>query len=959
MDLGLLGASVGLASACGSASAMRTGENQTGSKYSPNQVDPAAKVVTGDFKQISKQKLTQEALETMMALSFVDGMTGLAREKDSVATFLASPFTNVLKLQPSLQAMKQDVTHSAKSLAGKTDHATAFPHANLVFNIAANTLFASGALGPEAQKHALKEMASTTFAVAFLSEKGLLGKGINLNQAALNRIIKDKEGGDRAVTDPEGLIADALFQLCVVAVTNQPWLYAFGNSRLGVQLAPHIQRAVREGLFKDIDTSSFEAFERSIENCPNPNLKKRLEDYKKDLKKVYTKEAKQHINLQAKNSADTDERQRLKRDLDKMAERYADEMFYVIFHPDEDLTGRLPNNLADRVKADPRNAQQRVKEDVADEMLYDGSMGIMETGINSAQTWWGDLGPLLGSIMKHGLVNGPIIASANLPYSYMDGTLHAVLTAGRFGIPWNKVLSKDNEVYQWTFFKNHVRHIRDIGLIAKVAGHNSPLNEYSDPALKYSIKESLKVGNQRIGAAMGEAVKIAARNGKLSRKEVQTEFDKLVASMQNDRSRDPDRYDRETEDLFRREESDLSPQTQTMLKAIEDQVLAEERDASEAATSIGDKATATLDSMVKNAGVMSADFKRWQDENHKNPQTLKVQDFLDFLGTSKTRPWYTGLTYPYWCLNLNVDADQTNDIATDFASLLFFVALQGTSLTGLIPTINRTVYNADWFKRLPLTARELISVQIHRLIASLADNWTDNQVGNDNHALMYTRESYDRNIAKLSEKYYGGRNRLWDEVFYNPHPNYFIPTEFKQSIDHGLALKDVISADPKISKREKAKQTAVIDKYIKDLDQFYWEGAGLVHASSVGGGGETVAGNAPNFPFAQAMGLSFNRSLRNPFRYPEIYGLRTVEMFVAGKFFAPPIAKNVEKLPYYGQSALKSVPFLYDLSQPIPSAIKDYLSPFSPGQYASDIGDVTKLQNYQKDKEAFLKLKQK
>jgi hypothetical protein len=647
-------------------------------------------------------------------------------------------------------------------------------------------------------------------------------------------------------------------------------------------LQPHIERAVKLGLFglypteteaeeakaKNrfvMDTTNIETIEASLKKSGNPEVERRTLKYLEKMEQAQAELAALENSLE--DCADEQQRQKTLRSIEALKK-----------------TG----------PADSRPLRQKIEEDVAQEMVLDGAMGIMGTAINSAQTWMGDLGPFVGTLMKHGPTNGVAIATAHLPYALLDGMAHAVLTARRFGISAGKVATKRNVEFQTEFSLTNLAQLVNTLNIPNWKGTKEKIARH--PKLDYSILSSLKNGNGKIFQAAAEAIKIMeGKDESLNRDAVRQKFDALVESLKETQGPEGTGLSSGIDAL--------DPQTKKMLQEIERRVL------TESGTETQDTAQAEMDGFIRNSKAMAKDFEAWLAKNHKSKDAakLQVQDFLNFLGTNGQKKWYEGLMYQHW----------DERIGTDFASLLYFVSFQGTSLTGLIPTLNRMVYDNPKFNQLPLSLKELISVEIHRTIAGQADNWTDNQAGNDNHTVMYSNQVYKDRLADISKRYFGDGKILWNAFLQDKDPSYFTVAQYKELVERILVLFDTLIGESKSASGHKnpnalsTKQLLQVrQQTLADLDNYYWRGAGLAHASSVGGGGDTTAGNAPNYGYAVAAKLSYGRSLMDMFRYFPTYLLRTAEIYYGGmktaEWFTPHLANAVGSvLPWDAFSPLR------------------------------------------------------
>ena len=176
---------------------------------------------------------------------------------------------------------------------------------------------------------------------------------------------------------------------------------------------------------------------------------------------------------------------------------------------------------------------------------------------------------------------------------------------------------------------------------------------------------------------------------------------------------------------------------------------------------------------------------------------------------------------------------------------MFIVLLQGLHLPFLLSTSERYMYDAAWFRPMPLTTREILSVLYNNALGLFADNWADCVA----HAKWLTN-MYLRDLAaqldELSGDFTEVTTALSSEYFVDDETT-IIPLRFKANAEQASALFDVLQNR---YAGETARLEAARQRYLETAEAYYFKSMIIAMTISVVGAGKSLPGDSTHFTFA-------------------------------------------------------------------------------------------------------------
>ena len=176
---------------------------------------------------------------------------------------------------------------------------------------------------------------------------------------------------------------------------------------------------------------------------------------------------------------------------------------------------------------------------------------------------------------------------------------------------------------------------------------------------------------------------------------------------------------------------------------------------------------------------------------------------------------------------------------------MFIVLLQGLHLPFLLSTSERYMYDAAWFRPMPLTTREILSVLYNNALGLFADNWADCVA----HAKWLTNMYLSDLAAQLDElsgDFTEVTTALSSEYFVDDETT-IIPLRFKANAEQASALFDVLQNR---YAGETARLEAARQRYLETAEAYYFKSMIIAMTISVVGAGKSLPGDSTHFTFA-------------------------------------------------------------------------------------------------------------
>lgn len=155
------------------------------------------------------------------------------------------------------------------------------------------------------------------------------------------------------------------------------------------------------------------------------------------------------------------------------------------------------------------------------------------------------------------------------------------------------------------------------------------------------------------------------------------------------------------------------------------------------------------------------------------------------------------------------------------------------------------MYNATWFRGMPLTAREILSVLYNNALGLFADNWADCVA----HAKWLTN-MYLSDLAaefhNLSGDFAEVRTALSSGYFVDDETT-IIPVRFKANAEQASALIDVLQ---RRYPDDTVRLEAARQRYLQTAETYYFKSMLMAMTISVVGAGKSLPGDSTHFTFA-------------------------------------------------------------------------------------------------------------
>jgi hypothetical protein len=176
---------------------------------------------------------------------------------------------------------------------------------------------------------------------------------------------------------------------------------------------------------------------------------------------------------------------------------------------------------------------------------------------------------------------------------------------------------------------------------------------------------------------------------------------------------------------------------------------------------------------------------------------------------------------------------------------MFVVLLQGLHLPFLLSTSERLMYDAAWFKRMPLAAREVMSVLYNNALGLFADNWADCVA----HAKWLTN-MYLSELAELYGKIFGDFAEVETarkSSYFKDESTRIIPERFRTNAEQAAALVSVLHQR---YPGDATRLEAGLRRYLETAEDYYFKSMIMAMTISVVGAGKSLPGDSTHFTFA-------------------------------------------------------------------------------------------------------------
>ncbi len=525
--------------------------------------------------------------------------------------------------------------------------------------------------------------------------------------------------------------------------------------------------------------------------------------------------------------------------------------------------GRITNpQVAKRVKAICDNPNIKDTDEDMEAALHEAAMEhtrdlanlLMATACDDGQAATGDAGPLIGLFQKFG-ADAVKAIPAIIPYTMMIAVDRAKFAADRAGIPATSILTKERLKYGAEFiaqtWKNLAMYFGKIApnTMQRVGGNGSGVDVATGVGMDFKLIEQLFQDIESILSAVFTPAISTARPGKVNLVKIEEAL-KEMGDMQGAINRMIGAQRREqgsvsNEDVEAAENKVLGPRPEhEELYALEHKLMELSEDPKAEQVQAFAK---TLEGIKDVMGVeLQHEVAAYVKEHGQKPSMAVIATLL------KDNPKIKDL------LDFNYWHDQ---IGAELTDTMYVITLQGLHLVFIINTVNRVIYNAQWFNKMPMMAQEWFTMALNEFMSMFADNWADAVAHSGWLTNMYFNK-LDRMIdGPVGER--AGKH-LNDDV------TQLIPTRFKARQEQlGAVIAYMQDKDPD----EAVQLYKLWENICTTLQGDYWKALIMAMIAAVTGGGKSLIGNAPHFTFrAGHEDLSLIETL-NDFKKHPVYQL--------------------------------------------------------------------------------------
>ena len=734
-------------------------------------------------ESLAHDPMSLQVLDILGTVNFADAMGGIAVQGDSLIQKL------LLKLGPSAPA---------KAHPHRDHDQHTFPLANLTLAAALNVVRVS-AFGAEVRHQTIHELEITLIGVAMLMGLTSVAKGVISSEGTAMQMVDRDDVAIRR--DPEETITDSIFQLTLLAAATQIPLSSFGNAAIGNEEFREVRLAFSElyGRLLPPATEEGEASRGEIvahlrgklAACKNPVIVRQV--------------------------------------------------------------SKLLDNPALRTHSDFAAALQGA----ATWHTHDLMTILMSTSCDDSQAALGDPGPLVGLYQTYGIEFLHALPSL-VPYTILIGFERAMWAMNRAGVQ-QPVFTKARWVYMRRFLKETWKNL--IVYFATVA-----------PEISSKITGSRRV-NESKNSDEGVGVTFSVLEQIL--RDIESIITGLMDPLLNDRVLDTRKTRKAVAELLdatrqwhesvgRRVASRLFPPREgsehearvARAEVLDDQaaIVGKKESGSAPYSYNKDELPRTLKdvqirlaAIVDEAGIDKFAAELGEIRRTVGPQLEReIEEELRRQGQKPVVVTALEVVRRNPRLRHLVDVNYWRErIGPALTDTMFVVLLQGLHLPFLLSTSERFIYDAAWFKGMPLTAREVVSVLYNNAIGLFADNWADCVAHAKWLASMY--------LSELSVQF-GELAGDFPEVaiarksgYFRDDPTRIIPARFRTNAEQAAALIGVLQ---RRYAGDAARLETALRRYLATAEDYYFKSMLMAMTISVVGAGKSLPGDSTHFTFA-------------------------------------------------------------------------------------------------------------
>ena len=748
------------------------------------QTQPGQADATADalVDNLAREPMSLHVLDLLGTINFADAMGGIAVQGDSIMQKL------LVKARLGGPPEQVDVDgHHQKH---------AFPLANFIFAAVLNAV-RSTAFGPQVREETIHELETTAVGVAMLMGLTSVAKGIISSEATAIQMLGHDPGARSG--DLQDVIVDNIFQLTLISAATQIPLSSFGNAAIGNEGFREVRAAFNELYAELLPPAAASASREEIV----AHIRRRLAE------------------------------------------------------SDNPVIRRQVTSLLDDISLETRDHFAAALQGAATWHTHDLMTILMSTACDDSQAALGDPGPLVGLYQNYGIEFLHAVPSL-IPYTILIGFERALWAMNRTGIQ-RPAFTKARFVYMRHFLKETWRNL--IVYFATVA-----------PEISSKI-----TGTRRVTGAKPSEESVGVSFSVLE--QVLKDIESIITAFMDPFMSDQVLDERKTRTAVAELQDAVRHWHETMGRRVAGRLFparpGSEHGASVARTealadqaaTVGEKERAgspyayqkdelpqnLKDLQIRLAAIVNeAGIEKFAEEVRRVRRVIGPQlqreieaefarqgakpTVMTALEVMRKNPRVREL------LDINYWHGRIGPALTD---TMFIVLLQGLHLPFLLSTSERYMYDAPWFRGMPLTAREILSVLYNNALGLFADNWADCVA----HAKWLTK-MYLRDLAvqlgELSGDYPEVATALASGYF-TDDATAIIPDRFKENAAQASALFDVLQSR---NAGETARLEAARQRYLETAETYYFKSMIIAMTISVVGAGKSLPGDSTHFTFA-------------------------------------------------------------------------------------------------------------
>jgi len=743
----------------------------------------AAAAVDALVESLAHDPMSLQLLDLLGTINFADAMGGIAVQGDSIVQKL------LVKAGLGTPPEEDVEGHHQKHV---------FPLANFIFAAVLNAV-RSTAFGPEVRRETIHELETTAVGVAMLMGLTSVAKGIISSEATAIQMLEHDPGSSRG--DQQDIIVDNIFQLTLISAATQIPLSSFGNAAIG-----------NEG-FREVRAAFNELYAQLLPPVPADGSASR-------------EEIVAHINEKLTQS-------------------------------DNPVIRRQVTALLDDTGLETHGHFAAALQGAATWHTHDLMTILMSTACDDSQAALGDPGPLVGLYQTYGIEFLQALPSL-VPYTILIGFERALWAMNRTGIQ-RPAFTKARFVYMRHFLKETWRNL--VVYFATVAPEISsritgtrrvtgtqPAEE--GVGVSFSVLEQvLRDIESIITAVMDPFMSDQVLDARKTRKAV-ADLQDAVQQWHETMGR------RVAGRLFPAREGSEHAASVARAEALEDQaaIVGQKESGSapylynrdELPKSLKD-VQIRLAAIVNEAGIETFAKELRTIRRSIGPELEREIEaelarqgakptVMTALEVMRRNPRMREL------LDINYWHGRVGPALTD---TMFVVLLQGLHLPFLLNTSARFMYDAPWFRGMPLTAREILSVLYNNALGLFADNWADCVAHAKWLTNMYLSELAAQ-IGELSSEFAEVATALSSGHFADDSTA-IIPARFKTNAEQASALIDVLQ---RRYPDDTVRLEAARQRYLETAETYYFKSMLVAMTISVVGAGKSLPGDSTHFTFA-------------------------------------------------------------------------------------------------------------